>query len=70
MKDQEEGAKNPKRDERPATPLPSVDITLTMFAHDKFTLPDEEKAQIGPVCSLRREIPIARPGLSRHADPG
>jgi hypothetical protein len=70
MEDEEKGAKNPKRNERPATPLPSVDIALTMFAHDGFTLQHDEKAQIGPVWPFIYELPIARAGVSRHACPG
>ena len=70
MKDQDEGAKNRERDERPAPPLPSVDFPLTMFAHDGLTLPHEEKAQIGPVSLFIYEFPIARPGVSRHACAG
>ena len=68
MKDEEQSDKNPERDQRATTPTPSVNIPLTIFAHDGFTLPDEGKAQIGLLFThVGREFSIARSGVSRHA---
>jgi len=47
MKNKEESAKNPERDQRPATPLSTLETLLTVSAHERFLYPRRAKRNSG-----------------------
>ena len=73
MENEKEAATNRQRDQSAATPFSIVETHLTISAHDGLTLPDEGKAQIGPIQERfrmkPREFLIAGERGPRHACP-